>query len=72
MTNKAGRGPYKLSPTRQWEVDHPQDAPCPKDPGSAAAWRRKRGLDAAGAALRAKYEAAMVETRAARAARGEG
>jgi hypothetical protein len=41
---------------RQWEVDHPDDKPCPKS---------------AGAALRKKYEAAMAETRAARAARGD-
>jgi hypothetical protein len=77
MTSKAGNDPYgmrgdkKLSPTRQWEVDHPHDKPCPKGPDTAKAWRHKRGLDAAGAALRKKYEAAMVETRAARAARGD-
>jgi hypothetical protein len=74
MTSKAGSDPYnlrKLSPSQQWMADHPNDKSCPKDPHSAAQWRRKRGLDAAGATLRAKYEAAMAETRAARAARGE-
>jgi hypothetical protein len=74
--NKAGRDPYgvrsdkRLSPTQQWEVDHPGDV-APRG-GAAWAWRRKRGLDAAGAALRRRYEAAMAATRAARAARGEG
>jgi hypothetical protein len=55
---KEGR---KISPTQQWMVDHPNDVPCPR--GNASAWRRKRGLDKAGAALRAKYEAAMAEKR---------
>jgi hypothetical protein len=49
----------KMSATQQWMADHPNDVPCPK--GNSAAWRRKRGLDKAGAALRAKYEAAMAE-----------
>jgi hypothetical protein len=74
MTNKLGHDPYgtrKLSPARQWMADHPNDVPCPKGPDTAKAWRKRRGLDAAGAALRAKYEAAMTETRAARAARGD-
>ena len=54
----------KLSPTKQWELDHPHDIPCPHGPDSAKAWRRARGLDAAGAALREKYEQAMREKRA--------
>jgi hypothetical protein len=75
MTSKGGNDPYnlrKLSPSQQWMADHPNDKRCPKSPDAAKGWRHKRGLDAAGAALRAKYEAAMAETRAARAARGEG
>jgi hypothetical protein len=38
----------KMSATQQWMADHPNDVPCPK--GNSAAWRRKRGLDKAGAA----------------------
>ncbi len=49
-----------LSATRQWMRDHPNDVPCPRSP-DAAAWRRKRGLDKAGIALRAKYEAKYQE-----------
>jgi hypothetical protein len=62
----------KLSPSQQWMADHPNDKRCPKNPNGAKVWRHQRGLNAAGAAFRAKYEAAMAETRAARAVRGEG
>jgi hypothetical protein len=70
MTNKSGT--RKLSPTQQWVADHPNDVPPPRV-GSLGwvAWRRQRGLDAAGAALRKRYEEAMVETRAARAVAAE-
>jgi hypothetical protein len=61
----------KLSLSQQWMADHPNDKPCPQERRAAMEWRHKRGLDSAGAALRAKYEAAMAETRAARAVRGE-
>jgi hypothetical protein len=59
----------KLSPTQQWMADHPDDVPCPRS--NANAWRRKRGLDAAGSAIRAKYEAAMAEKREREAAQQE-
>ncbi len=36
-----------LSPTKQWERDHPDDKPCPRDPTAAKAWRVKRGLQEA-------------------------
>jgi hypothetical protein len=54
----------KLSATKQWELDHPDDTPCPSGSTAAAAWRRRRGLDAASNAIREKYEAAMAEKRA--------
>jgi hypothetical protein len=70
---KAGNDPYNFrSPTQQWMAEHPNDKPCPRGPDASKAWRRRRGLDAAGAVARRKYEMAMVQTRAARAARGEG
>jgi hypothetical protein len=53
----------KLSRTQQWLLDHPDDVPPPTSGGGALAWRRKRGLDPAGDALRAKYEEAMREKR---------
>jgi hypothetical protein len=34
----------KISPTKAWELAHPDDAPCPRMPHVAAAWRRKRGI----------------------------
>jgi hypothetical protein len=46
----------KLSRTRQWEQDHPNDVRGPRSPDAATAWRHRRGLDAAGDALREKYE----------------
>jgi hypothetical protein len=51
----------KLSPTKQWMADRPDDKPCPLEPYAARAWRRKRGLDfdPEWLALRAKYEQAM-------------
>ena len=63
----------KLSATKQWMIDHPNDDPCPKSLAAAKAWRRKRGLDAASiAALRAKYAAAMAEKRARQAKQEPG
>jgi hypothetical protein len=62
----------KLSLTAQWMKDHPDDAPCPRQPSAAQMWRRKRGLEgnpvkeAREEADRAKYEAAMAETCARR------
>jgi hypothetical protein len=55
----------KLSPTKKWEHDHPDDKPCPRNPSAAQAWRRTRGLlnDGRAIAERVKYEAAMIETR---------
>ena len=39
------RKPTKLSPTKQWMQDHPDDKPCPTGaPWAAAAWRRARGI----------------------------
>ena len=61
----------KLSRTQQWMRDHPNDEPPPSTGGGALAWRRKRGLDFEGDALRAKYEAAMAEKRERDAAAGE-
>jgi hypothetical protein len=36
----------KLSPTKQWEQDHPDDVRCPATPSAAKAWRSKRGITA--------------------------
>jgi hypothetical protein len=57
----------KLSATKQWMIDHPDDEPCPlpqRSPNAAAAWRRKRDLDGPDRAANpqwAKYQAAMAE-----------
>jgi hypothetical protein len=58
----------KPSLTEQWMREHPHDNPCPRDPDAARAWRRARGLEnsPADTVLRAKYEAAMAEKRAAK------
>ena len=34
----------KVSKTKQWELDHPDDRPCPKGPTAAKAWRIQRGI----------------------------
>jgi hypothetical protein len=56
----------KLSLTRQWEIDHPNDKLCPRDPDSARAWRFARGFGDSkrNRVIREKYEAAMAEKRA--------
>jgi hypothetical protein len=53
----------KLSATAQWMLDHPNDVPCPATPSAATAWRRKRFANPNFAAERAKYDAAMAESR---------
>jgi hypothetical protein len=53
----------KLSFAKQWMLNHPNDKPCPKN--DSGSWRRKREQLTA---LQAKYEAAMSEARAAKAA----
>ena len=64
----------KLS--KQWMLAPPRRRLCPKTPWAARAWRLKRGIvNAPGhykrlekaEAQRAKYEAAMAETRRRRA-----
>jgi hypothetical protein len=66
--------PKKLSPSKQWMIDHPCDKPCPMDPDSARAWRIKRGLELSPAQAwkaqqdQRRYEEAMREKRAAQAA----
>ena len=72
--------PKKLTLSEQWLRDHPDDLPCPRDPGAAATWRYERGIYAARAAAwragrvtpralaeREKYRLAMLETRRAEA-----
>jgi hypothetical protein len=57
----------KLSTTQQWMRDHPDDVPCPRDPDSARAWRRKRGLEGPSprnVEIQRKYDEAMREKRA--------
>ena len=57
----------KLSASKQWMIDHPDDVPCPNGPDAAAAWRLKRGIYTGESEIRAqwaKYEAAMAEKRA--------
>jgi hypothetical protein len=53
----------KISATKQWELDHPNDVPCPRNASPAQVWRRKRWLEITPAmhAIREKYEAAMKE-----------
>lgn len=34
----------KLSKVKQWEMDHPDDRPCPTGPTAAKAWKIKRGM----------------------------
>ena len=61
----------KISLTKAWERDHPDDEPCPRNNHSAAqVWRRKRGLEVLPAVLakQEKYEAAMREKRQRQAA----
>jgi len=60
----------KINLAKQWERDHPDDEPCPKDPNLAGVWRRERFLEDTAKrrkheATLAKYEAAMREKRAA-------
>ena len=57
----------KLSTTKQWMIDHPDDTPCPRSPNAARSWRRKRGLELTPKhqMLLAKYEEAMAAKRAA-------
>lgn len=58
----------------RWMEDHPNDTPCPSNPDKARMWRHKRGIiyeyeSYEVARQRAKYEAAIAETRAHRALR---
>jgi hypothetical protein len=54
----------RLTLIRLYELAHPEDKPCPRDPIAAAAWRRKRlGSLAKADADREKYEEVMAETR---------
>jgi hypothetical protein len=46
----------KLSPTKQWMQDHPDDKRCPGMPHAAAAWRRARGIMPAKATGAAEVE----------------
>ena len=59
----------KLSKTKQWEIDHPDDRPCPTGPTAAEAWRIKRGIshpnDWRLRRVWEKYDALMAEKWAA-------
>jgi hypothetical protein len=62
----------KISASKQWMIDHPDDVPCPKSGGAAYWWRVKRGIGASADWARAKREwraahaadVAMAEKRA--------
>jgi len=56
----------RLTMTQQWELDHPDDVPCPEDHSGAIKWRRERLIGASYRDLdriRVKM-ATKVETRA--------
>ena len=53
----------RLSLTALWMMSHPDDTPPPRGGVAAAAWRKKRFLNAKGEAEREKYEALMAEQR---------
>jgi hypothetical protein len=59
----------KLSKTKQWEIDHPDDRPCPAGPTAARAWRIARGINKAGSyrdqQLWKKYDLALADKWAA-------
>ena len=57
----------KPSLTKQWMIEHPNDKPCPREPGAARAWRMKR-FGPKALAERERYRLAMIETRRAEAA----
>jgi hypothetical protein len=58
----------KISKTKQWEMDHPDDVKYPAMPDAAKAWRRKRGREAPSPDPDhlARYNAAMKEKQAAK------
>jgi hypothetical protein len=63
----------KISRTKVWERDHPNDEPCPTRHSAAQVWRRERGLETRPDQeyrdmIKAKYEAAMAEKRQREAA----
>lgn len=55
----------KVSKAKQWEMDHPDDRPCPKTPTAAKAWRINRGISKLGdyrlLQVWKRYDAAMAE-----------
>lgn len=59
----------KISATKQWETDHPDDRPCPDGPIAAKGWRIKRGISKPDSwrdrPLWEKYDALMAEKWAA-------
>lgn len=65
----------KITKTQQWELDHPDDVPCPRGAPddyqarrAAREWRKARGiiLEPATRKRLERYAAAMAEPRATR------